>query len=103
MIAIVNSSYPVHVFKQVIQAFTSPDLPKRPESVKELSSMGYFDDSGGHATFMLDVPDAQVAEFVVAQSKRTAFIGARVPGVTISVNFGQKVGDALPILMPVLP
>jgi hypothetical protein len=103
MIAMLNVTYPVHIFKQVIQAFTSPDLPKRPESAKELSSIGYVDDSGGHATFMFDVPDAKVGEFVVVQSKRSAFIGARVPGFTTSLNFGQKVGDAIPNLMPMYP
>jgi hypothetical protein len=103
MIAIINVTYPGHILKQVIQAVTSPDLPKRPESVKELSSIGYFDDSGGHSILMLDVPDAQVAEFLLVQSKRSAFIGARAPGVNISVNFGQKAEDGIATVMPMLP
>ena len=103
MIAIINATYPLHTFKQLVQAFTSPDIPKRPESVKEISSIGYFDDSGAHAVFMFDVPDAQAAEFLVAQGKRTAFIGARVHGFISSVHLGQNVGEAIPSLMPMFP
>ncbi len=103
MIAVLNVSYPTHIFKQVIQSFASPDLPMRPESMKELSSMGYFDDGGAHAVFMLDVPDAQVAEFMVLQGKRTAYIGARAPGFTCSVQLGQKVAETIPALMPMYP
>ena len=61
MIGIISATYPGHVFKQVVQAFTSPELPKRPESIKEISSIAYSDDSGHHALFMLDVPDALVS------------------------------------------
>lgn len=103
MIAILHATYPVHAFKQVIQAFTSPDIPKRPESIKDISSIGYFDDSGGHAVFMFDVPDAQAAEFIIIQSKRLAFIGARAPGFNTSVQLGQKIADGIPSLMPMFP
>ncbi len=100
MIAMLHVTYPVHAFKQVVQAFTSPDIPKRPESIKEISSMGYFDNSGAHALFMFDVPDGQAAEFLILQSKRSAFIGAKAPGFNSSVQLGQKVADAIPSLMP---
>jgi hypothetical protein len=100
VIAMLKATYPPHIFKQVIQAFTSPDLPKRRESHKEISSIGYFDDSGAHSVFMFDVPDAEVAEFLVIQSRRSAFISARAHGFNSSVHFGQKVGDAIPNLMP---
>jgi hypothetical protein len=103
MIAILNSSYPGHMFKQVVQAFTSKDLPKRPESIKELSSIGYADDSGSHAIFMFDVPDTQVGEFLANQNKRTAFITARAPGFNAIVHVGKKVGDAITELMPMYP
>lgn len=100
MIAILNVTYPIHSFKQVVQAFTSPDLPKRPESVRDLASVGYFDDGGGRAVFMFDVPDAQAAEFLLVQSKRSAFIGSRVPGFSSNVHLGQTIGEGIPTLMP---
>ena len=102
MIAMLKVSYPLHVFKQVAAAFTSPDIPKRPESVKELSSIGYMDNDGGHAVFMFDVPDADIAQFLVVQSKRLAFIGARAPGFCAETQVGQKVQEALPTLMPMV-
>jgi hypothetical protein len=103
MIAMLNVTYPGASFKPVVQAFTSPDIPKRPDSVKELSSIGYFDDSGSHAVFMFDVPDAQVADFITLQSKRSAFISARAPGFISSVHFGQTVAGSIPMLMPLYP
>jgi hypothetical protein len=103
MIAMLKVTYPLHSFKQVIQAFTSPELPKRPESHKEIASIGYMDDSGGNAVFMFDVPDAQLAEFMVIQTKRSAFISARASGFNTSVQLGQKIGDAIPGLMPMYP
>jgi len=103
MIAMLKATYPLHSFKQVIQASTSPDLPKRPESHKEIASIGYADDSGGHAVFMFDVPDAQLAEFLVIQTKRSAFISARASGFNSSVYLGQKTGDAIPGLMSMYP
>lgn len=103
MIAMLSVTYPGHVFKPVIQAFTSPDIPKRPESMKEISSIGYYDDNGSHAIFMFDVPDAQVAEFLAIQSKRAAFISGRVPGFVSSVHVGKSVGESIPDLMPMFP
>lgn len=103
MIAMLSISSPAQSFKQVTQAFMSAEIPKRPESIKELSSIGYYDDSGNHAVFMFDVPDAQVADFVTIQAKRSAFIGARAPGFTSSVKIGPKVGDSIQNLMPMYP
>ena len=103
MIAILNASYPGHIFKQVVQAFTSKDIPNRPESVKEVSSVGYADDTGSHTIFMFDVPDAQVGEFLAIQTRRTAFITARAPGFNAVVHVGKKVGDSIPDLMPMYP
>ena len=103
MIAMLSVTYPGHAFKPVIQAFTSPDIPKRTESMKEVSSIGYYDDSGSHAIFMFDVPDTQVAEFLAIQSKRSAFISGRVPGFVSSVHVGKSVGESIPDLMPMFP
>lgn len=103
MIAILNVSYPGHMFKQVVQAFTSKDIPKRPESVKELSSIGYADESSSHAIFLFDVPDALVGEFLANQNKRSAFISARAPGFNGIVHVGKTVGDGIKDLMPMYP
>jgi hypothetical protein len=83
-----------------VQAFTSPDIPKRPESMKELSSVGYSDDSGDHAVFMFDVPNNQVADFIALQARRSAFITARAPGFISSVHFGQTAANSIQNLMP---
>ena len=103
MIAILSVTFPGHVFKQVVQAFTSPDLPKRPESIKEIASIAYSDHDGHHAVFMLDVPDAQVAEFVTKQANRSAFISARAIGFTSSVHAGKTVVESIRDLMPLYP
>ena len=103
MIAMLSVSYPGHIFKQLVQAFSSPDIPKRPESMKELSSMGYYDDTGFHVVFMFDVPDAQVADFITLQSKRSAFIAVRAPGCNLSIQLGRTVADGIKELMPLLP
>lgn len=103
MIAMLSVSYPGHIFKQVVQAFTSPDIPKRPEWVKELSSIGYSDDTGFHSVFMFDVPDAKVADFITLQGKRSAFCAVRAPGCNLSVQLGRTVADAIKNLMPLLP
>ena len=103
MIAILSATFPGHVFKQVIQAFTSSDIPKRPESIKEISSIAYRDDNGHQAVFLFDVPDALMAEFVTSQAKRSAFISARVPGFTSSVHAGKTVVEAIRDLMPLYP
>jgi hypothetical protein len=103
MIAILKVTYPGHSFKQLVAAFTSPDIPKRQESMKEISSIGYFDDNGTHATFMFDVPDAQVAEFLALQGKRSAFISGRVPGFISSVHMGRTVAESIREYMPMYP
>ena len=103
MIAMLDVRYPGHIIKQVVGAFMSPDMPKRPESMKELCSIVYSDDSGYHSVFMFDVPDAQVADFITLQSKRSAFIAVRAPGCNLSVQLGRTVADAIKNLMPLLP
>lgn len=103
MIAILSATFPGHVFKQVVQAFTSPDLPTRPESIKEIASIAYSDDKGDHAVFMFDVPDAQMAEFMANQAKRSAFISARATGFTSSVHAGKTVVEGIRDLMPLYP
>ena len=100
MIILLNASFPPQSFKQVTQAFTSPDIPKRPESVKELASVGYDDEGGSHAAFVFEVPDAEVASYLILQSRRSAFISARAPGFVYSVHAGQSVTDSIRTLMP---
>lgn len=100
MMILLNAHFPPQSFKQVTQAFTSPDIPKRPESIKELSSVGYSDEAGSHAVFVFDVPDAEVASFLILQSRRSAFISARAPGFVYSVHGGQTVADSIRTLMP---
>ena len=103
MIAMLDIKYPGHIIKQVVEAFMSPDMPKRPEHMKELSSISYSDDSGYHSVFMFDVPDAQVADFMTLQSKRSAFIAVRAPGCNLRIQMGLTNADAIKETMPLLP
>jgi len=103
MIAILSVTFPGHVFKQVVQAFTSPDIPKRPESIKEISSVAYNDDNGSHAVFMFDVPDAQMAEFLSNHANRSAFISGRAPGFVSNLRTGKTVGESIRDMMPLYP
>jgi hypothetical protein len=103
MIAVLKVSMPIHTFKQVVQAFMSPDIPKRPDSMKELGSVAYTDESGDHAVFMFDLPDSEVSNFLTLQSMRSAFIGARAPGFSASVHVGLRVPDSIKALMPMHP
>ena len=103
MIAMLRATYPLHAFRQVTQAFMSPDIPKRPESVRELASIGYADDAGGNVVFMFDVPEVDVGAFLLSQMQRIAFISARAQGFNASVHVGQKVQEAIPALMPMFP
>ena len=102
MIAMLGFTYPGHIIKQVVQAFMSPDMPKRPESMKELCSITYSDDSGYHSVFMFDVPDAQIAEFCTMQSKRTTFLVTRAPGCSSSLQLGTTVQDGIKNVMPLM-
>jgi hypothetical protein len=103
MIAILDASYPSHVFKQVVAEYTSPDIPKRSESWKEVGSLGYIEGDKGHAVFMFDVPDNEVGHFMLTQAKRTAFIGGRVAGFSSVVRVGQAVSLTIQTLMPLQP
>ena len=103
MIAMLKAQIPGHAYKQAAQAFMSPDIPKRNEAVKEIGSIGYYDDGGAQVVFLFDVPDALMSEFVLIQSKRTAFISARAPGFNASIQYGQKLSEGIPVLLPMYP
>ena len=95
MIAMLDIKYPGHIIKQVVEAFMSPDMPRRPEHMKELSSISYYDDGGYHTVVTFDVPDAQIAEFIIAQGKRTAFFVTRAPGCSGCLRWGTTVEDGI--------
>jgi hypothetical protein len=100
MIAMLHVTYPADAFKPVVQAFMSPDIPKRPDAFRELSSINFQDASCGHAIFTYEVPDEQVAEFIHIQNKRSVFISTRAPGFNANVTLGQAVGPSIQSLMP---
>ena len=102
MIAMLTLTYPGHIIKQVTQAFMSPEMPKRPESMKVLSSISSYDDGGYHSVLMFDVPDAQVAEFIIVQSKRSTFFATRAPGCSGCLQWGTTVEDGIKNLMPLM-
>lgn len=103
MNVILEAIYPSHAIKAAIDAYVSPDMPKRPESAKELASITYMERDGVHAFFVFSVQDADLANFYEVQSQRSFFIAARVEGFTTMVHVGSSVAEAIPKVMPVLP
>ena len=100
---LLKANYPGHQAKMLIQAFTSSDVPPRPESVKELGSMGYSDGEGFHAVFIFEVPDDQIQATLMAQERRNIYFASRVEGFTAETHMGLSVAEGIPIVMEVLP
>lgn len=100
---LLKANYPGHQIKNVIQAFTSAEIPTRPESVKELASMIYSDGEGFHTVSIWDVPDDQIQANLMAQVKRNVYLASRVEGLTIEEHMGFSTAEGIPIAMGVLP
>ena len=100
---ILKGSYQSEHSRKIIEVFTSPEMPTRPSSVKELASIVYADRKGYHVIFIFEVPDDQLSAFFEAQGKRTAFMAARTEGLTIDMQVGQPIGEGIQTFMGQLP
>lgn len=96
-------TYPGQLIKQAIQAFTSPQMPKRPEFFKELGSMTYTNAAGANTLFIFDVPDDKVGECARIQGRRNTFFMARVAGAGMEMQFGPSITEAVQEAPPLLP
>ncbi len=95
--------YPGHVIKQATEVYTSPQMPKRPDYMKELGSIAYHDATGLNVLSLFDVPDDKVGECLQRQAHRSAFFTSRISGGTVEVQVGLSVPEAIKETMPLLP
>lgn len=90
-----RASYPAHVLKQVLSAFGSPDLPKRPDGIPEPASVVFGNDDGFHTVYIFEVNDAQVGPLLSNVMDRVTFIGSRVEGFRSEVFVGRSLMEAV--------
>lgn len=100
---VLHVKYPGHLAKEAIQAFTSPNMPKRPEYVKELASIGYHDAGGAHALFIFEIPNDKLADYMRIQGQRTVFFTSRVVGGVAESYVGLTISEIIRDIMPQLP
>ena len=98
-----HAVYPGHSAKKVLDAFASPDIPKRPEDVKELGSITYSDADGFHVVNLFEVEDSKLAELLKVQGERNIFFGSRAEGLKVEVQVGLSVAESLPMALKQLP
>lgn len=103
MLAMVRATYPPHVVKAVIDAYTSPEIPKRPDYAKEIASFVYGDNDGYHTVIILEVENSRLADYVNAQIARNVYLQSRVEGLKVEVHMGQSVMEAIPLAAKQLP
>jgi len=99
---LVQIDFPVHVAKQVIEAYQSSSIPQRPDYAQELGSIAYTTPTGCGATYLFEVPDDKVAEFERNHIQRTTFIGSRATGFVAHCHVGLSVPEVVGDLMPLL-
>jgi hypothetical protein len=95
MLALLHATYPGTAVKKVIEAYMSPELPKRPSFAKEVASFVYNDLHGYHTLLLLDVEDARLGEWHLNQGDRNIFMESRVEGLRTETRLGLSVMDAI--------
>ena len=103
MLALLDVRYPASSIKRAIEVFMSPEMPTRPDYVREVGSFTYTAHDGIRSLFILDVADNHLAEYVVAQSERTVHMQSRIPGFNVEVQIGQSVEEAIATALKQLP
>ncbi len=98
-----RANYPGTKIKEVIQVFTSPELPSRSGFATELGSVGYSDSEGFHTVFLFDVPDDKLSDAADASRKRLVYMMSRVEGLAIEMHFGLPSAEAVPEAMGLVP
>ena len=95
--------YPGHSTKKVLDAFLSPDIPKRPETAKELGNVIYSDKDGFHVVLLFEVEDSKLAEFLKAQGERNLFLASRAEGLNLEMQAGLSQAEGVPIALKLIP
>ena len=95
MIFISEACYSAHLIKDVIKVFTDPNNPQRPEFAKELATLSYGDQDGFHTIIVVEVDDAKAGEYLQFIGDRRIYMESRVEGLSIKVNNGMSIPDAI--------
>ena len=103
MLALLDVRYPASSIKRAIEVFMSPEMPTRPDYVREVGSFTYTTHDGIRSLFILEVDDNRLAEYVASQSERTAHMLSRIPGFNVEVQIGQSVPEAIVTALKQLP
>ncbi len=102
MLVMLHAKYPGKMAKQTIDAFLSPDIPKRPDA-KDLASFAYVGHDGAHALFIFDVEEGKLAEWLRVQGERNVFMSSRIDGFNVEVQTGMSIADAIQVASRLLP
>lgn len=98
MLVLLKSTYPPSAVKELIEHFMSPKTPPRSSVAKEVASFAYGDRDGYHGLLILEVEDAKFADFIKAQTARSAYLQSRVMGLQVEVIPGHSVMDAIALV-----
>lgn len=98
MLVMLRSTYPATAAKEVLDIFMSPKTPQRSPASKEIASFAYGDSDGYHGLFILEVEDSKFADFMRAQTARSAYMQSRVQGLQVEVIPGHSVMDAIALV-----
>jgi hypothetical protein len=103
MLALLDARYPASSIKLAIQVFISPEMPKRPDYVREIGSFTYTTQTGIRSLFLLEIANEHLADYVVSQSERTVFMQSRIPQFEVEVHIGQSVPESIATALKQLP
>jgi hypothetical protein len=103
MLALLEARYPADSMKRAIEVFMSPEMPKRPDYVREVGSFTYTTHAGIRSLFLLEIADEHLSHYVASQSERAVFMQSRIPGFEVEVHLGQSVPDSIVTALKQLP
>jgi len=90
-----RGTYPSSEIYKAIDTFISKEAPKRAEYVKELATFWHNTANGIEVIFILEVPDARLADYVKAQAERNAYMQTRIPNYNCEVHIGMNVYEGI--------
>ena len=90
-----KGSYPGHALKDLLAAFSSPDLPKHPAGIKEPASVVFSNGEGFHSVYIFEVEDSQVGPLLKAQADRNLFLATRVKGFKVEIEVGESLTESI--------
>ena len=95
MLVLLEARYPASSIQRAIEVFMSPEMPKRPDYVREVGSFTYTTQTGIRSLFLLEVADEHLGHYVVSQSERAVYMQSRIPGFEVEVHIGQSVPESI--------